>query len=737
MPKVAWAEMERNLSADEIPLARSYETGADSLFVPLRIPRIIHHLYDGTLMEDQDAMLSYQHWQRANPGWELRFYDVADMRYYVERWLPEYVATFDALPFDSGKRDFFGYLTILHHGGIFAHASAKCPQPLNRVLQSWDAMVVVWDREWSTAEAALERCYVRRKQLQHRIFAAVPGHPLLKAIVEQVSSSWTSSSKAEGPFDDDVLEWMERVGAGLFTRLALDYASGNPPSKDRRAWSLRILPREMLGAPLVQNCLVDPVSGSLNEYLDETVDGDDTTANHSDAHRAEQKPDSPSSADGWSTASWRYQKRRYNDMLELHEEEQLFPVSADFDPPFEVMVHLSGHGEIHSGWDVSSELSGYGSWQASIDPVRRPTLSDALIGSMGLFQAQKDVYIRPRFYGAEAYSSKETAELESQNSFLTEPGILVDVGAGYGYFSLAAAARGHQVHAFEIGAKSLSALNASIDRNGFEGRIHLHPVVLGPSSEHNSSICVKLDLAELVTSSMPRDGDDYDDKKEEEEEKGGNDVAEGNEAKMDSYATTLTTRNRLSLSQGSLTNLERGYGSIDLHNIVGPVCTERRERYAAYDILPKDMPISALRIAVNGWAGHVLEGFVPLLQRHPPQVISIEWNALAMKSSGYEDPLKLIRILAELGYSEVSHSGFLCDERWFAITYGIRQREGFFADTDRGKTYTLRQPTWCRLLPEDYGILTNDIAVESPETVLFVRRSEPWRADATHKGSKN
>ena len=286
MPKVAWAEMERNLSADEIPLARSYETGADSLFVPLRIPRIIHHLYDGTLMEDQDAMLSYQHWQRANPGWELRFYDVADMRYYVERWLPEYVATFDALPFDSGKRDFFGYLTILHHGGIFAHASAKCPQPLNRVLQSWDAMVVVWDREWSTAEAALERCYVRRKQLQHRVFAAVPGHPLLKAIVEQVSSSWTSSSKAEGPFDDDVLEWMERVGAGLFTRLALDYASGNPPSKDRRAWSLRILPREMLGAPLVQNCLVDPVSGSLNEYLDETVDGDDTTANHSDAHRA-------------------------------------------------------------------------------------------------------------------------------------------------------------------------------------------------------------------------------------------------------------------------------------------------------------------------------------------------------------------------------------------------------------------------------------------------------------------
>ena len=43
-----------------------------------------------------------------------------------------------------------------------------------------------------------------------------------------------------------------------------------------------------------------------------------------------------------------------------------------------------------------------------------------------------------------------------------------DVGAGYGLVTLAAAARGHRVHAFELGPASLEALEASLAHNGFE-----------------------------------------------------------------------------------------------------------------------------------------------------------------------------------------------------------------------------------------------------------------------------
>lgn len=52
--------------------------------------------------------------------------------------------------------------------------------------------------------------------------------------------------------------------------------------------------------------------------------------------------------------------------------------------------------------------------------------------------------------------------------------VLLDVGAGSGYFSMAAAARGHRVIAFELSPRSLLSFEASIAYNGFQDRIVLH-----------------------------------------------------------------------------------------------------------------------------------------------------------------------------------------------------------------------------------------------------------------------
>ena len=58
----------------------------------------------------------------------------------------------------------------------------------------------------------------------------------------------------------------------------------------------------------------------------------------------------------------------------------------------------------------------------------------------------------------------------------TFPQVLVDVGAGNGYFSLAAAARGHDVIAFELSNASLASFEASTAYNGFQKAITLHKV---------------------------------------------------------------------------------------------------------------------------------------------------------------------------------------------------------------------------------------------------------------------
>ena len=54
--------------------------------------------------------------------------------------------------------------------------------------------------------------------------------------------------------------------------------------------------------------------------------------------------------------------------------------------------------------------------------------------------------------------------------------VLLDIGAGMGMFSLAAAARGHKAYAFELSPKSLASLEASVEFNGFQHLITVHKV---------------------------------------------------------------------------------------------------------------------------------------------------------------------------------------------------------------------------------------------------------------------
>src|SRR5207302_5254012 len=62
-----------------------------------------------------------------------------------------------------------------------------------------------------------------------------------------------------------------------------------------------------------------------------------------------------------------------------------------------------------------------------------------------------------------------------------EGGLLVDVGANYGYFSLlwAAARPENQVLAFEGSPRNLSALRHNIERNNFQKQIECRPFALG------------------------------------------------------------------------------------------------------------------------------------------------------------------------------------------------------------------------------------------------------------------
>lgn len=151
-PGVGWAEAQ--LGSD-IPTDPATQAPADPGLGPLRIPRIIHQLYNGSAAEPGTAD-AYRHWRSANPGWELRFYDVADCPLYINRWFPKYLDAFKALRTEEERRDFFRYMVILRHGGAFVDAGTECKRPLEDILREEDSLVMGWDKEFASGQAAVD-----------------------------------------------------------------------------------------------------------------------------------------------------------------------------------------------------------------------------------------------------------------------------------------------------------------------------------------------------------------------------------------------------------------------------------------------------------------------------------------------------------------------------------------------------------------------------------------------------
>ena len=80
--------------------------------------------------------------------------------------------------------------------------------------------------------------------------------------------------------------------------------------------------------------------------------------------------------------------------------------------------------------------------------------------------------------------------------------MLLDIGAGQGLFSLAAAARGHRAIAFELSPNSLASFEASMAFNGFQDLITLHKVQWPLAGHTLKTLCV-LSTGGLFSSAQP------------------------------------------------------------------------------------------------------------------------------------------------------------------------------------------------------------------------------------------
>lgn len=353
-----------------------------------------------------------------------------------------------------------------------------------------------------------------------------------------------------------------------------------------------------------------------------------------------------------------------------------YPVSVDFYPPFTMMTDLVGTGDRQTTADVSAAITAHGTWQPAVAPFRRPAVVEALVGPLGRHSStmgngsaaatataatasglaaagSSKAAIGSVSNAGQAAAARGSSSITSGNHPVHQ-GVLIDIGAGHGFFSLAAAARGHRVVSFETSAGSLSAFKASIAYNGFGGLIDLHEAALG---NETSTVCLsqRKDIAAVAAQPPSRQHSNH-----------------------DSKAARWAVDN--GSSQSSAAEHQRPHSSeaaqvpaaSDSQNTD---CTKAVPQVRLSDVLINNTAAAVIRISAHGQEGWILEGALEHLAiRTKPELIYVEFWSAAMQAAGYSKPTRLVRQLYDLGYTDIAHAGHVCDRRWQNVTQVMRSQ---------------------------------------------------------------
>ena len=739
------------------------------------IPRLIHQTYKSRDVPEA-ARRMMATWTDRNPTWRVRFYDDAACVSFVRSEFPEYYDAYVSLPKDVERSDFFRYLVVLRLGGIYADVDTECAAPLDTFLRPRDALVVGWEGEFDTDEMAYSRHFVRRRQVLNWAFAAAPGHPALREVCDRIKEN------ARHVFSNNTnRDTLERTGPGAFTDVVLrhfwKYSAARRVVKTpgimpdelgvsstetetetetaAHAWSVRVLPKVSFGThPTGEDGVSQDDPGVLvaHKFLGSWKSKKGWSDGKSFAdllrtfwhsvvlgdivqHRAR-----ASRLDRWYSMPPVTAARAY-------------PVScASHDPPFDALTHLWGSDPVGSRGSAAersgASLTKWGVDQPGrdADAARRPTSADALVGSLEPSSSSRED-------GGDGDANDDVV-VEDE----TEDAALVDVGAGLGYFSLAAASRGFRALAVEPDASARELLAASAAHNGFEREMDLRAARVGGGGE---AFCAALVSAErrraraaggfpsaavehaaLVTEetlrvarmnrgeaaggalgaagggrdaggsnrqprrrggarrASERDGDDFDD--------------------FDDFGFRADADDVPTRAPRFACALAETLGFVTLDDVV-----LRHAASASPDRAGAAPPrYRALRVASDGWELHVLEGAREWLSSGAaPETLLVEVTPAKLFTAFENDARAAERAaagtfewLASLGYVEGAHAGQACDARRSRATAEADARDGAGTKT---KSSGEDANGWCAFEPADVPFMARASCPERPESVLL------------------
>jgi mannosyltransferase OCH1-like enzyme len=156
------------------------------------IPRIIHQtFYERTLPPQLAANVARL--KQANPLWEYRFYDDADIvRFIAQNYNAAVVERFARIDpkYGAARADVFRYLLMYKVGGVYLDIKSLAARPLDDVLRADDQFVLSnWNKDIQNWGSHYELRDIPTGEFQQWHIVCAPGHPFLKAVLENVMAN--------------------------------------------------------------------------------------------------------------------------------------------------------------------------------------------------------------------------------------------------------------------------------------------------------------------------------------------------------------------------------------------------------------------------------------------------------------------------------------------------------------------------------------------------------------------
>ncbi|KAJ3349386.1 membrane-bound alpha-1,6- mannosyltransferase Initiation-specific [Entophlyctis luteolus] len=157
------------------------------------IPALVHQTYlshpsldwHAVVTNDDKRRAWFESWEHAAPDSAHIVWDSASALSFLSERLPStHVQAFALLPHYVVKGDFLRYALLYEFGGVYSDADTVCHKPVSQWLRGHEdaqLIVAVWDFKGF-------RRHPQNTNLVQWTMAAMPHHPLLKSIVDNLAA---------------------------------------------------------------------------------------------------------------------------------------------------------------------------------------------------------------------------------------------------------------------------------------------------------------------------------------------------------------------------------------------------------------------------------------------------------------------------------------------------------------------------------------------------------------------